>query len=220
MLDFLTLTRNYFPESKESMSTATKIRKTGKYHHGDLRAALIEATRHLIEEKGIDHFSVTDACRLAGVSTAAPYKHFKNKEEMVAAATLEAIERQRNELLESLKPLEPGSIDRIVALGRNYIDSALREPAMFQHRFAQCDTPMHPQILENGEGIYTIVKNEVAKALGEPGITDLVEHRAFLLWNFVHGFSHIHLVPEFAEKAPKASLDDLLYDIAERVLKD
>ena len=57
--------------------------KRGAYHHGDLRAGLVEATRALVEEKGPDHFSVAEACREAGVSTAAPYKHFKDKDEML-----------------------------------------------------------------------------------------------------------------------------------------
>jgi len=56
----------------------TGLKKSG-YHHGDLRAGLINATRQLVEEKGPEGFSVTDACGLAGVSTAAPYKHFKDK---------------------------------------------------------------------------------------------------------------------------------------------
>ncbi|MEM8632693.1 MAG: TetR family transcriptional regulator [Pseudomonadota bacterium] len=56
--------------------TLTVAQKKGAYHHGDLRQALLEATRELVELKGPTGFSVSEACRLAGVSTAAPYRHF------------------------------------------------------------------------------------------------------------------------------------------------
>lgn len=61
------------------------LRKADTCHHGDLRAGLIETVRQLVEEKGPDRFSVSDACRLAGVSTAAPYRHFSDKEDMLLA---------------------------------------------------------------------------------------------------------------------------------------
>ena len=54
-----------------------------RYHHGDLREALIQATTTLVEERGAENFSLADACRCAGVSTAAPYRHFRDKEEIL-----------------------------------------------------------------------------------------------------------------------------------------
>ena len=53
------------------------------YHHGELRQALIDAARQLISERNGNDFSLSDACRLAGVSTAAPYRHFADKNEIV-----------------------------------------------------------------------------------------------------------------------------------------
>ncbi|MEM6374564.1 MAG: helix-turn-helix domain-containing protein, partial [Pseudomonadota bacterium] len=66
--------------------------KRTNYHHGDLRADLVEATRRLVEEKGPDRFSVSDACRAAGVSTAAPYRHFEDRDEMLLAVCAEGME--------------------------------------------------------------------------------------------------------------------------------
>ena len=53
------------------------------YHHGNLREALVEATVALIEEKGPLAFTLTEAARLAGVSAAAPYRHFKGRDELL-----------------------------------------------------------------------------------------------------------------------------------------
>ena len=198
----------------------TPTREKSTYHHGDLRAALVEATRQLIEEKGIDHFSVSDACRRAGVSTAAPYKHFKNKGEMVSAAMLQSMERHKAEMMAALAPFPEGSLERIRALGRNYITFALREPGMFSLRFGHTEGPQIPEIEAAGQDTYDIVQREVAAILGEPGITHKVKMRSFMLWSFVHGLSLLSMNPELAEKGGNLDIEELLDEIGWRVLRD
>ncbi|WP_415921759.1 TetR/AcrR family transcriptional regulator [Tateyamaria sp. SN6-1] len=198
----------------------TEHKEKTPYHHGDLRAALVEATRQLIEEKGIDHFSVSDACRRAGVSTAAPYKHFKNKGEMINAVMLESMERHKQEMLAALAPHREGSLDRIRALGQNYIGFALREPGIFLLRFGQNMEAQLPEVEEMGQDTYDIVQHEVAKIMGEPGITDKVRQRSFMLWSFVHGLSMLLMNPELAEKGGDLDADELLEQIGWRVLQD
>lgn len=190
------------------------------YHHGDLREALIKATQQLIEDKGIDQFSVSDACKLAGVSTAAPYKHFKNKDEMVIAAMLQAMLRHRNDMERDLSAHEKGTLERIVALGQNYIDFALREPGMFRLRFAQFEGEAPPSVKESGQSIYGMVQEEVRAVLKEREINERVRERAYMLWSFVHGLSYLAMVPEFADKRPAISQEGLLRSISERVLRD
>ncbi|MEJ8562537.1 TetR/AcrR family transcriptional regulator [Yoonia sp. GPGPB17] len=93
------------------MKTEQNAHKRTSYHHGDLRSQLIEATRQLVEEKGPDHFSVSEACRRAGVSTAAPYKHFKDKTEMLREVAAAGMIRQSEQMLAELAPTpkEPGN---------------------------------------------------------------------------------------------------------------
>ena len=201
------------------MTNKTHSEKTS-YHHGDLRAALVEATRQLIEEKGIDHFSVSDACRRAGVSTAAPYKHFKNKGEMINAVMLESMERHKHEMMRAVAPYPEGSLERIRALGRNYIQFALHEPGIFLLRFGQGQDRVQPAIEDLGQDTYDIVQHEVAKILGEPGITDKVKQRSFMLWSFVHGLSMLTMNPELAEKGGNLDVEELLDQIGWRVLRD
>ena len=201
------------------MAETTHPTKTN-YHHGDLRAALVEATRQLIEEKGIDHFSVSDACRRAGVSTGAPYKHFKNKGEMINAVMLQSMARHRQEMLDALAPHPEGSLQRIRALGRNYIGFAKREPGIFLLRFGHNEGPHLPEIEEAGQDIYDVVQHEVAKILGEPGVTAKVKQRSFMLWSFVHGLSMLTMNPELAEKGGNLDIEELLDEIGWRVLRD
>ena len=159
------------------------------YHHGDLRAALIEATRQLVEEKGPDSFSVSQACKLAGVSTAAPYKHFKDKNEMLVAAVLEGMGRHRKNMLAALESIPEGSPERITAIGMEYIAFALNEPGIFRLKFGGfTDRIADPHLEEGGQQSFGILLSEVAKCLGEPGITDEVRRRGFLLWSFLRMF--------------------------------
>jgi len=66
-------------------SAANKVRRKVRYHHGELRGGLIRATRKLVEHRDAENFTLADACRVAGVTTAAPYRHFPGKEELQRA---------------------------------------------------------------------------------------------------------------------------------------
>lgn len=190
------------------------------YHHGDLRAALIEATRQLVEEKGPDSFSVSEACRLAGVSTAAPYKHFKDKTEMLVAAVLEGMGRHRNNMLDALDGIPEGSPERITAIGMEYVAFALNEPGIFRLKFGGfTDRISDPRLEEGGQQSFAILLTEVAKCLGETGISEEVRRRGFLLWSFVHGLSFILRDKGLAEKGNDFELHDLLEDVSERMLR-
>ncbi|MGX9356539.1 TetR/AcrR family transcriptional regulator [Roseobacteraceae bacterium S113] len=192
-----------------------------RYHHGDLRAGLIEATRRLVEEKGPEGFSVSDACRLAGVSTAAPYKHFKNKGEMVLAMVLEGMQRHRANMLAALDGIPPGTPERVQALGKEYVTFALTEPGVFRLKFGGFTDRLDDERLKMaGEQTFGIVLGEVAQCLGEHGITEEVRRRGFMLWGFVHGLSFILNDQKLAEMGGGAQLDDLLADMAHRVLTD
>lgn len=198
----------------------SSIRKSG-YHHGDLRAGLIEATRQLVEEKGPDGFSVSDACRLAGVSTAAPYKHFKDKTEMLVATVMQGMARHRENMLAALDGIPEGTPARVTALGEEYVNFALREPGIFQLKFGgYTDRLEDPSLREAGEGTFTIVLREVAACLGETDITPEVRRRGFVLWGFVHGLSFLLADPKLTEMGGEFELKPMLEDVSRRVLKD
>ncbi|MEM6305484.1 MAG: TetR/AcrR family transcriptional regulator [Pseudomonadota bacterium] len=207
------------------MKTATKTKsatlKKENYHHGDLRAGLIEATRQLVEEKGPDGFSVSDACRLAGVSTAAPYKHFKDKTDMITAMVMEGMMRHAQNMMTALEPIPPGTPARIKALGQQYVEFALNEPGLFQLKFGGFTSKVdNPELDAAGEATFDLVLNEVADCLGESEITQEVRQRGFILWSFVHGLSFLLADPKLAELGGDVKLDVLLDEMARRVLTD
>ncbi len=124
---------------------ATVTRRIG-YHHGDLRAALVEATFALVEERGVHAFSVAEAARRTGVSPAAPYRHFADREELLA----EAATRAAIELHERFAAALDGArrpIDRVAAVAAAYVRFAAERRAMFEVLFgAGLEKSRHPRL--------------------------------------------------------------------------
>lgn len=201
------------------MENTTHSESRETYHHGDLRAQLIEATRMLVEQKGPDHFSVSEACRVAGVSTAAPYKHFKSKEEMLNAVTYDGMLRHREQMIEALSEYERGSLDRIIALGRVYVRFAQAEPGVFRLMFALSEGHAENEILvQTGDDTFELVQLEVARCRGREVIEPDDVHRAFLLWSFVHGLSFLMIDGKLTDKKMPFDVEYFLKDIADRVV--
>ena len=198
----------------------TAIRKSG-YHHGDLRAGLIAATRQLVEENGPDGFSVSDACRLAGVSTAAPYKHFKNKGEMLVAVCVESMGRLKANMETAVAEIPEGDPLRLKAIGGEYVNFALTEPACFRLKFGGFTDGMDDsQLKAAGEQVFETAMREVAACIGESEITPRVRQRAFMLWSFVHGLSFILYDKDLADMGEGVDMEFMLADMARRVLSD
>jgi AcrR family transcriptional regulator len=103
------------------------------YHHGRLRDALVEASLALAEEVGAEQVTVRAAARRAGVSPGAPFRHFADREALMAAAAAEALSRFRREIDVALAAVAPGEpLARFKAFGLAYLRWALRNPALFQ----------------------------------------------------------------------------------------
>jgi AcrR family transcriptional regulator len=219
MLEHLTLTSLTSSEKHWIMHDTPISEKRHSYHHGDLRAQLIEATRVLVEEKGPDHFSVSEACRRAGVSTAAPYKHFKDKDEMLRAVALAGMHRQRDQMIAELQQNEPGTLNRIVAMGRVYVRFAVSEPGVFRLMFGLSeDHDCDDALVQIGDDTFAVVQAEVARCRGSDVVEDRDRHRAFLLWSFVHGLSFLTIDGKLADKKMPMDLETVLHDIAVRVV--
>ncbi|MEM6942060.1 MAG: TetR/AcrR family transcriptional regulator [Pseudomonadota bacterium] len=209
-------------ENTKKAPSSTKSR-TGRttYHHGDLKAQLIEATRELVEEKGPDHFSVSEACRRAGVSTAAPYKHFKDKTEMLREVASGGMQRQYQQMIDEIAPHPPGTLARIVALGRVYVRFAVAEPGVFRLMFGLSkDHEGDETLVALGHGTFGVVQREVALCRGSDVIEPQDEGRAFLLWSFVHGLSFLQIDGKLSKMDMPLDLEAVLNDVALRVMRD
>lgn len=181
--------------------------KTG-YHHGDLRQQLVAATRALVEEKGPDLFSVSEACRAAGVSTAAPYRHFSDRSDMLVAVAVEGFEEMSRAFEEAASGHQPGSDPALTAIGIAYVEYAEANPGLFKMMFAG---DYHTEGLEAaGHVCYAYVLGQMAARLGKTEVDDDVFRTAFPLWTFVHGLAFLRIDGKTEFAKARTDIDEMV----------
>lgn len=190
-----------------------------RYHHGDLRETLIEATRELLVEKGADGFTLADACRRAGVSTAAPYKHFRDKSEILE----EIVERGFDELtkrsMEAVQANGPGTLQGIVAMGHAYIAFAVAETAVFRLMFGQSSAVKRAENVEiKGRACFGGVIAQVELYCQRHAVPGDAKKIALELWTFVHGASCLVIDKDYDKVAPSLDVPALITDVTPKLL--
>ncbi|MDA7948806.1 MAG: TetR/AcrR family transcriptional regulator [Hyphomicrobiaceae bacterium] len=105
------------------------------YHHGNLRQALLDAARQLIKQQGAAGFSLTEAARLAGVSAAAPYRHFRDREALLAQVAISGFEQFADRLEAAWNDGVPSPLQAFENVGRAYLAFARDEPASYSAMF-------------------------------------------------------------------------------------
>src|SRR5215510_13444423 len=104
------------------MSIRVARKRPDAYQHGDLRRALVQAGLKLLSEKGVDGLSLRAAAELAGVSHAAPYRHFRDKAALVAAIAEEGFRLLTRRMREEIAACRsPDVLSRLRAAGRGYV---------------------------------------------------------------------------------------------------
>lgn len=199
--------------------SSAPIDKRANYHHGDLRAHLIETVRHLVEEKGIDGFSISEASRLAGVSSAAPYKHFADKMEIVRAVVLEGMHRLGTKMEEAASAAPSNPLARLNAIGTAYIHFAQAEQGVFRLMFGLTEShAKDPEIAAAGEETFGIVIREVTAEMPEGANPEEIQRRAFMLWTFVHGHAFLKIDGKLDNDHLPLPKGDLLAEATQRVM--
>src|SRR5258707_1216881 len=113
-----------------------RAKPEGRYHHGDLRRALIDAARVLVEREGRQALTLRAAARMAGVSQAAPYRHFPDKNALLAAVAEDGVRALAAWLRGAAARHEGDPLARLQALGVAYVTFAVTSTAHFRVMFA------------------------------------------------------------------------------------
>lgn len=181
------------------------------YHHGNLRAALVDAGYALITECGIKGFSLIDCCRRAGVSKAAPYRHFANKEALLVDIAIAGFDRFRALVAEAVGDAGPEEALRRIA--RRYVRFAQEHPAYVMAMFAsELDRTQHPALEQAARGMFrevgaTIVRCQRTGLLPD----DDAIYRSLTLWLPVHGLAMV-LISGTENAEPWVQRTDRLVD--------
>ena len=134
------------------------------YHHGNLKEALVRAALELIAEKGPAGFTFADAARWAGVSPAAPYRHFRDRDALLADVARRGFEEFASALAKAWDEGRPEVLAAFDRLGKAYLAFAKREPAYYSAMF-EAGVPLDtdPELREASERAFAVLRAAAEK---------------------------------------------------------
>jgi AcrR family transcriptional regulator len=129
------------------------------YHHGNLKEALINAALELIAAKGPLGFTFAEAARSAGVSQAAPYRHFRDRDELMVDVAIRGFERFEVALAKAWNDGAPNPLAAFENLGKAYLAFARAEPAYYAAMFeAGIPVDSNPELQDAGERAFAVLR--------------------------------------------------------------
>ncbi|MEE9586642.1 MAG: TetR/AcrR family transcriptional regulator [Hyphomicrobiaceae bacterium] len=183
------------------------------YHHGNLKEALIEAARDLIGEKGPAGFTFAEAARFAGVSAAAPYRHFRDRDELIAEVAARGFERFETALTRAWNGGAPNAYAAYDRIGRAYLAFARDEPAYFSAMF-ESGLAVEPgtSLGRASERAFNVLRDATAvlceelPAENRPPVMMMSLH----IWSLSHGIATLFGRGDSARRKTPISPEDLL----------
>jgi AcrR family transcriptional regulator len=153
------------------------------YHHGDLRNGLLEAARGILEERSLNALTLRAVARRAGVSHAAPYRHFPNHESLLVELGIEGFQELRRSIVEAAKVAGSES-DRIANIGAAYMRFVAKRPAVARLMFGSqlTNRDKFPTLGQAADAI----GNEIGAALHDSAL-------GLAVWSAVHGLAMLVL---------------------------
>lgn len=185
--------------------TASDASPRKTYHHGNLRQALVEATLPLIEAKGPLGFTLAEAARAASVSPAAPYRHFRNREDLIAEVARQGFVLFADRLERAFGDGSPSPLAAFSATGQAYLDFARTSPghyvAMFESGVAISGNPELAAAADRAMSVLIRAAERVSAHLppeARPPATMVAHH----VWALSHGVVELFSRGQPGDRAP------------------
>jgi AcrR family transcriptional regulator len=138
-------------EPKEASVTPARVKEPDEYHHGDLRAALVDVSVDLVREDGIASFSMADASRHLGVSAPASYRHFASRDELLVHVAAR-VSNMLTGALQSAAATASGPDEALTFIAAAYVRFAAAEPELFAALLAVARQKHEHRELEEAAG--------------------------------------------------------------------
>ena len=174
----------YTPELDTLQSNMTIAKKA--YHHGDLGEALLQAGELDLERNGPAALSLRKLGRELGVTPGAPYRHFEDKDALLAALATRGFERLRQTMVASQDGVEDGE-ERLRRTGIGYLEFATKHPELFRLMFGWMPTRDVPALCEAGDAAFAALENVLMSCKEQGLLRRDVREAGLLAWSAVHG---------------------------------
>lgn len=192
-----------------------KERKSGRrgYHHGNLREALVEAALSLISEKGPGGFTFAEAARAAGVSPAAPYRHFKDRDALIADVARQGFEAFTVAIETAWDEGRPSPRTAFERVGRAYLGFAREEPAYFSAMFESgLSHAAFPELRQAGDRAFATLRTACEALAAE--IPEEKRPPPFMMalhiWSLSHGIAALFARGDDARRPIPITPEELL----------
>jgi AcrR family transcriptional regulator len=164
------------------------------YHHGNLKEALIRAALELIAKKGAAGFTFAEAARWAGVSPAAPYRHFRDRDELLVDVARRGFDQFEVALARAWDGGRPDAFSAFDRLGKAYLLFAKNEPAYYSAMFEAGIPPdANPELLDAGERAFAVLRTATERLIASrpakqrPPVLMMTLH----IWAVSHGIASL-----------------------------
>jgi len=185
--------------------------KADGYHHGNLGVALVEAGIGLLEESESADFSLREAARRVGVTVNASYRHYANKEALMAAISAEGFRR-------FAKALQVGAEEgntprqRLLGSGRAYVTFARHHPALFRLMFGTFSAAQRgADVIEASQRAFRVLKTGIAAVMEKDIEDEEVAAGALRAWSMAHGLSFLVLDGQLS--AQPQTVDQIIHQV-------
>jgi AcrR family transcriptional regulator len=183
------------------------------YHHGNLKEALVRAALELIAQKGPAGFTFAEAARWAGVSPAAPYRHFRDRDELLASVAQRGFEQFAAALARAWDDGRPHPFKAFERFGKAYLEFARTEPALYSAMFeAGIPLETNPELREAGERAFAVLRTATERlvatlpAQNRPPVLMMALH----IWALSHGIASLFGRGDAGRRALPMSPEELL----------
>jgi AcrR family transcriptional regulator len=184
------------------------------YHHGNLKEALQRAALDLIAKKGPAGFTFADAARLAGVSAAAPYRHFRDRDDLLSSIAQRGFEQFEQALAAAWDDGRPDTVSAFERVGKAYLAFARGEPALYSAMFESgLAVDLNPALLAASERAFAVIRAAAERLAalapaGSPRPPALM--MALHIWSMSHGVASLFARGDAARRKLPMSAEDLL----------
>ena len=199
----------------DSQRRARRSRRPNRYHHGDLPRALLDAALDIVETEGTEALTLRATARLAGVSQTAPYRHFVNKEAILAAVAEEGFRVLMAAMAHAAAACADSPLERLRAVGLAYVIFATNHSSHFRVMFGRemADRSASTALRQVATNTFNVVVDVIAdcQRAGLVRSEEPAADLALTAWSTVHGLSALLV---------DGVLDRSVAEVAEMVTRD